>query len=60
MGCDPFGKLLSPKILTLRFITVAKLLLQIGKENNFTVGAQHNMRNIKGHSFRKVGNHCSR
>ena len=35
---DPFDKHQSPKIFTLRFITVAKLQLRSINENNFMVG----------------------
>lgn len=49
VGCNPFGKPLSPKTLTLWYREVAKLLLWSSNKNNSIVGGHHNVRNcIKG------------
>ena len=45
-------------IFTLWFMTVAKLQLQSSNKNNFMVGVPTTV--LKGHSIRKVENHCSK
>lgn len=53
LGLDLFDKPLTPKVLTLQLITIAKLQFCSSNANNFMIGSHHSMRSCFTGSYQE-------